>query len=129
MPHLTLSPFDDSAQTRLERMGITDTNGKPNSEIMPVFSGIFSAHFYEHAMDCYDNPDVVSSIAAKLSASSNSHGYKQRFVFLCLQYDAIRLPIPDPVWWIAGNADVVSEFMDAFTAHLCELASSKGADP
>ena len=129
MPIPNLDPFDDSAPTRLARMGVTDTLGKPNSEILPVFAGIFSALFYEQSMDCYNNPAVVSSIATSLSAMNDRCGYEQMFVFLCLQYDAIHIPIPDPVWWIAGNTEVVREFMTIFAVRLCELASEKGADP
>jgi hypothetical protein len=121
----SLDPFDDSASTRLARMGLTDFNGKPNTKALPVFAGIFSALFYEHSMDCYDNPAVISSIAMSLAALKDRQGYEQMFVFLCLQYDAIRIPIPDPVWWIAGNSDVVREFMGIFTARLCELAAEK----
>jgi len=123
-----LDPFDDSAPTRLARMGITDAHGKANSETLPVFAGIFSAHFYERAMDFYANPTVAESIAMSLSALSDRRGYEQMFVFLCLQYDAMQEPIPDPAWWIAGCTDVVREFMEIFTVRLCELAA-KAADP
>ena len=129
MPTLNIDPFGDSATTRLERMGITDACGKPNSEILPVFAGIFSALFYEQSMDCYSDPTVITSIANSLSALNDRQGYEQMFVFLCLQYDAIHLPIPDPIWWIAGNTEVVREFMCHFAIRLCVLASEKEADP
>ena len=124
-----LDPFDDSAPTRLARMGITDAHGNPNSDTLPVFAGIYSAHFYEQSMDCYGNPDVVSTIATSLSTLNDRQGYEQMYVFLCLQYDAMQVPIPDPVWWIAGCTDVVREFMTAFTMRLRELTDAKGADP
>jgi len=47
----SLDPFDDSASTRLVRIGLTDFNGKPNTKTLSVFAGIFSALIYEHSMD------------------------------------------------------------------------------
>ena len=124
-----LDPFDDSAPARLARMGIATPDGKPNTATFPVFAGIFSAHFYEQSLDCYGNPAIVSSVAISLSALIERGEYEQMFMFLCLQYDAMLQPIPDPVWWIAGNAEVVREFMEIFTVRLCELVAGKEADP
>jgi hypothetical protein len=129
MPTHPLDPFDDSAQTRLARMGITDIQGNPNNEILPVYAGIYSTLFYEQAMDCYANPTTMTSITTSLLELREIREYEHMFVFLCLQYDAIHIPIPDPVWWIAGNADIVREFMDAFTTRLCELVAESEGDP
>jgi len=128
MPTHPLDPFAPTAPTRLTRMRLTTPDNKPNPHTMPVFAGIFSAIFYEQAMDLYGNPTVTTSIATSLLELRDQRKYEQMFVFLCLQYDAMHIPIPDPVWWIAGNSDVVREFMDAFTTRLCELVAESEGD-
>ena len=48
---------------------------------------------------------------------------KRLFLLLSLQYDAMRKPMPEPVWWLAGDMAVLSAFTLGFSAYLMELAA------
>jgi hypothetical protein len=44
------------------------------------------------------------------------------YLYISLQYDRMRKPLPDPVWWLAGNPDAVQTFTRHFAAKLEYLA-------
>ena len=93
------SPFDDSAADRLRRMGLTDENGNPDRDAIAVCGCVFES-------------------------AENAAG-KQKFLLVCLQYDAIYRTLPDPVWWISGNPAAAELFAEGFTAHLKQLDQDK----
>ena len=92
------SPFDGSAGDRLRRMGLADANG---------------------------NPEDVRELISGLSESAEDAAEKQKFLLVCLQYDAIYRSLPDPVWWISGNPIAAELFAEGFITHLKQLNQDK----
>ena len=43
------------------------------------------------------------------------------FLLLSLQYDTLRKPLPDPVWWLAGYPPALAQFSLGFAAYLSQL--------
>ena len=50
---------------------------------------------------------------------------EQRFLLMCLQYDAIYRALPEPVWWISGAHDLAELFYSGFLSHLRRLAEKE----
>ena len=96
-PH---SPFDSGAIDRLRRMDLLTADGQADRDAMLIFSHIF---------------------AGQLFAASEQASPHQKFLLICLQYDAMFRDLPDPIWWISGNPTLSELFADGFLAHLRQL--------
>ena len=48
-------------------------------------------------------------------------GHQRIFLLLSLQYDALRKPLPDPLWWLAGHPPALEQFSLGFAAYLSQL--------
>ena len=119
------SPFDDSAADRLRRMGLTDDKGNPDRDAIAVCSHIFAGQFFDDLCDYFESYEDVRELISGLSEQSESAAGKQKFLLVCLQYDAIYRTLPDPVWWISGNPAAAELFAEGFTAHLKQLDQNK----
>ena len=48
------------------------------------------------------------------------------YLLLSIQYDCIRKPLPDPIWWLAGHTAAVREFMTSFMDRYKRLMTNAG---
>lgn len=119
------SPFDDSAADRLRRMGMTDENGKPDRDAIAVCGYVFAGQFFDDLCDYFESYEDVRELISNLSESAENAAGKQKFLLVCLQYDAVYRTLPDPVWWISGNPAAAELFAEGFTAHLKQLDQDK----
>ena len=119
------SPFDDSAADRLRRMGLTDGNGKPDRDAITVCSCVFADQFFDDLCDYFESYEDVQELISNLSESAENAAGKQKFLLVCLQYDAIYRTLPDPVWWISGSPAAAELFAEGFIAHLRQLDQNK----
>lgn len=120
------SPFDDSAIERLRRMGLATTDGQADMTAMNIFSRIFAGQFFDDLCDyCQDYKDVSDRMAQLFHAAERAVP-KQKFLLICLQYDAMLRTLPDPVWWISGTPDFAELFAEGFISHLKRLEQTTG---
>lgn len=119
------SPFDGSASDRLRRMGLADANGNPDRDAIAVCSCIFSGQFFDDLCDYFESYEDVRGLISGLSESAEEAAGKQKFLLVCLQYDAIYRSLPDPVWWISGDPAAAELFAEGFIARLKQLDQSK----
>ncbi len=115
------SPFDDSAADRLRRMGLTDEAGRPDQDALAICSRIFAGQFFDDLCDYFESYEDVRELISSISEQSESAEGKQKFLLVCLQYDAIYRTLPDPVWWISGNPAAAELFAEGFLARLKQL--------
>lgn len=115
------SPFDDSAADRLRRMGLTDEAGNPDRDALAICSRVFAGQFFDDLCDYFESYEDVRELISGLSESAEDAEGKQKFLLMCLQYDAIYRTLPDPVWWISGNPAAAELFAEGFLAHLKRL--------
>lgn len=119
------SPFDGSAGDRLRRMGLADADGNPDRDAIAVCSYIFAGQFFDDLCDYFESYEDVRELISGLSESTEEDAGKQKFLLVCLQYDAIYRTLPDPVWWISGNSIAAELFAEGFIAHLKQLDYEK----
>ena len=119
------NPFDGSADDRLRRMGLTDANGKPDRDAIVVCSHIFVGQFFDDLCDYFESYEDIRELISSLAESSERAAGKQKFLLVCLQYDAIYCNLPDPVWWISGNPAAAELFAEGFISHLKQLSQNK----
>ena len=83
-------------------MGIVKRDGEINVENMRLFTRIYAAQFYYNLCDSYAK-STVGTVLASFDELSGRKDYKGIYLFLSLQYDQLRKPLPDPVWWLMGS--------------------------
>ena len=49
---------------------------------------------------------------------------RQKFLLICLQYDALSQPLPNPIWWISGDSELAGDFAERFICHLKKLSDA-----
>jgi len=118
----TRSPFDSAAIGRLRRMGLALADGSVERDAMTVFCRVFAGQFYDDLRDYHrDDPEAVSAALAALANGVENGDPHGKFLMICLQYDSIYRPLPDPVWWLSGSPAFAGAFADGFLAHLKRL--------
>ncbi len=116
------SPFDDSAGVRLRRMRLLQEDGAPDRKRVSVLGEVFAGQFFDDLYDFRQDAEAAGKSLGNFLKEAEGATAKYRFLLVCLQYDAIRRPLPDPVWWLSGNAQLADLFSTSFVAHLRELA-------
>lgn len=115
-------PFDSSASARLERMGILRPDGQVNVETMRTFVQSFAGLFFDDLCAFYSDQDDLSSVMDAFSELAARKDCQNIYLLISLQYDTIRKPLPDPIWWLAGCAPALSLFCLGFVERLLALA-------
>lgn len=111
-------PFDGSANARLRRMGLLTGAGEVDEAAMEAFTHVYAASL----CDAFEDPRELSRTLAAFRELAERQEPKSIFLLISLQYDTLRKPLPDPVWWLAGNVPAVSRFSLGFAAYLLRLA-------
>ena len=114
-------PFDSSTGARLERMGILRPDGEVNVEVMRAFVQIFGGLFFDDLCDFSSDQGEVSAVTAAFSELAARKDCQNIYLLISLQYDTIRKPLPDPIWWLAGCAPALSLFCLGFVERLLEF--------
>jgi len=127
--YLTLhipDPFDASVQARLIHMDILDESGCINESAMSAMAGIFSGLFFDDLCDFYQNTKELWSIYQIFAELYEKKDHQHLYLFLSIQYDNMRKPLPDPVWFLAGNDAAVKTFMLQFMERYRKLMAADG---
>lgn len=120
------TPFDDSAPRRLQRMGLLTAEGIPNQEALAAIERLYAGLFYDALCDASDDVDNIIAVCSGISERIESGNPKQSFLKICLAYDTISHPIPEPVWWMAGNMELIAHFSVGFVKQLTDLLQEVG---
>lgn len=118
-------PFDSSTSARLERMGILLSDGDVNVEVMRAFVQIFGGLFFDDLCDFYSDQEELSTVTTAFSELAARKDWQNVYLLISLQYDTIRKPLPDPVWWLAGCAPALSLFCLGVVERLLELTENQ----
>lgn len=115
------SPFDDSARGRLRRMGLLLEDGSANREALTVMAQVYAGQYFDDVCASHQDMEILREQLRRYVAGAEMAAPKQRFLLLCLQYDAFYRPIPDPVWWMSGSEVLTDQFSQMFVACLRKL--------
>ena len=122
-PH---DPFDDSAPERLRRMGLLTAEGKPDYDALAVISRLYAGLFYDDLLDFYSDMTSVNHVCRELMERIGAEDPRLPFLSICSAYDAIYHTLPEPVWWMAGDLELVNQFSHGFLRRLSEFSEESG---
>lgn len=114
-------PFDSSTTARLKRMGILRPDGEANVETMKVLVHVFAGLFFDDLCDFYSDQEQLAAVTAAFSELAERKDCQNIYLLISLQYDTVRKPLPDPIWWLAGCAPALSLFCLGFVERLLSL--------
>lgn len=114
-------PFDDSVEMRQRRMGLLLPEGGINQKALETIASVYSGLLFDCLCDNSIGVEQVFQICNNLINLKDCGETRRIFLAICIQYDAAILPLPDPMWWIAGNDEMVAIYVRAFLQHLAEL--------
>lgn len=114
-------PFDDSAKARQTRMGLLKSDGSPDQAAVAVIARVYAGLMFDDL--CESSPDMerVYAICDRFEEMRINGDAKKTLLFICLQYDGMLQPLPEPVWWIVGSPALVELFCEGFTTRLREF--------
>ena len=112
------SPFDAAAAERHRRMGLVDGDGKANVQAIKIIARAHAGMFFDERCEHSDSEGGVLLTITRLSKMRETAQPWQVFITICIAYDEMRLPLPDLIWWISGNMELVSLFVGAFVDSL-----------
>lgn len=115
-----ISPFDDAAAARLRRMGLLEADGKGNRDAVSALARLSAGLFFDALCDTYAETATVLRIGRELTSTGTAAEPRRAFLRLCAEYDAMRRPIPEPLWWISGSEILVPPFMEGFLRNLAD---------
>lgn len=118
------NPFDDGAEARLHRMGLLTIDGNADESSMNALSRAYSGLLFDDLCDFCQTPSDVLEILQKFYKGAERAEARQKFLLLCLQYDALSQPLPNPIWWISGDPELAGDFADRFICHLKKLSDA-----
>jgi hypothetical protein len=116
------NPFDESAEARLINMGVIGIDGEISQQVISVFADVFSGLFFDDLCDFCDDPGDIAKYCGILNDLFAEGDSRRVYLVLSVLYDRMGKPLPDPVWWLAGNAAAVDTFVLHFVPGLRRLA-------
>ena len=118
------NPFDGGAEERLKRMDLLKADGEANKTTLLTLSAVFAGLLFDELCDFYQDYSMVKDDLGQLFSAAETADARQKFLLICLQYDALGQALPNPIWWISGAPEIAGAFADHFIRHLKKLNGS-----
>ena len=122
---MTPGPFDDSAKARQTRMGLLQSDGKADQDAVAILSRVYAGLLFDDL--CESSPDMerVYAVCDRMAELLAQGSAKKALLYICLQYDGLLRPLPEPIWWIVGNPALVEPFCEGFIRRLSEFKAEE----
>lgn len=112
------SPFDDCAVSRQKRMGVLTSEGKADLNTIHTLAHVYAALFFDRLCDSNADMEMCVSICEALTKMLQTGNTRQLLLSICVQYDALLMALPEPIWWSVGNQEVIAPYVKEFVRQL-----------
>ena len=116
-------PFDDSARVRQIRMGLLNADGKPEEDAITILARVYAGLLFDDLCETLPDIEQVYAVCDRFSSLRSEGDARKTLLYICIQYDGMLRPLPEPIWWIVGNPALVKPFCEGFVRRLCEFRS------
>lgn len=107
-------------------MGLLTADGAPNQDALTVAARLYAGLFYDALCDFYGDMKNVDAVCHDLMERADTADPRLPFLAICSAYDAVYLALPEPVWWMAGELNLVTQFTVGFIGCLAEFTGESG---
>ena len=105
-------------------MGLLRIDGSVDEATLGALSRAYSGLLFDDLCDTCQNSCEITEILRRLYEAAEQAEPRQKFLLLCLQYDALSQPLPNPIWWISGDSELAGDFAERFICHLKKLSKA-----
>lgn len=112
------SPFDASSLSRQKRMGVLASEGKADLNTIHTLAHVYAALFFDRLCDFNADMEMCVSICEALTKLLQTGNTRQLLLSICVQYDALLMALPEPIWWSVGNQEVITPYVKEFVKQL-----------
>ena len=95
-----------------------------NHTALTALSKVYAGLLFDELCDFYQDYSMVRDDLGQLFSAATDADARQKFLLICLQYDALGQALPNPIWWISGSPDLAELFSDNYIQHLRLLCNS-----
>lgn len=121
------TPFDDCAMDKLRRMSLLTEDYSANEPVIVAIANLYAGLFFDHLCDNNESYRDVVAVCRSLTEKAQSSNVRQTLLQISMEYDAMKLQLPEPIWWISGNPKALKPFIKAFAERLAELLLMEGS--
>ena len=98
--------------------------GNVDEATLDALSRAYSGLLFDDLCDTCQNSCEITEILRRLYEAAEQAEPRQKFLLICLQYDALSQPLPNPIWWISGDSELAGDFAERFICHLKKLSDA-----
>ena len=109
-----IGPFDHSASDLHYQMGLLTSNHTVDTTAINAFCHVQVALFLKDLLGYYGDSKRVQTICSSLVKRCKLLNLHDTMLNLCIEYDSMRRPLPDAIWWIAGSDLLLQPFLTEF---------------
>lgn len=99
-------------------------DGSVDEATLNALSRAYSGLLFDDLCDTCQNSCEITEILRRLYEAAEQAEPRQKFLLICLQYDALSQPLPNPIWWISGDSELAGDFAERFICHLKKLSDA-----
>lgn len=96
-------------------MGLLSDDGNTEIAALSSLGRAFAGLMFDDPCDsCQDYSSVQTELQRLFDAADHAEP-RQRFLWVCLQYDRLFQVLPDPIWRISGTLSLAGDFAVLYT--------------
>ena len=100
-------------------------NGRADADAVSALARVYAGLMFDDL--CEMSPDIerVNAICDHFDALLAEGDVRKALLYICIQYDGMLRPLPEPIWWIVGNPALVEPFVEGFVRRLSEFRAEE----
>ena len=110
-----------AATERQQHMGLLRKDGTVDKSAIRTIAKALAGMMFDDLCEYADRDGGMLSTIARLTQLRERTSPRDLFLAICMVYDEMRRPLPDLIWWIAGNDEIVPIFVDSFVQSLSQI--------
>ena len=114
-------PFDGSAHARQIRMGLLNSLGVPDQDVIAVLSRVHAAMFYDKLWDIFEDGEQVFYYCQQITELQQEQDFHVALLSICSIYETLGIQIPDAVEWFTDYPDLSASYVPGFVRRIVEF--------
>lgn len=114
-------PFDGSVHARQIRMGLLNSLGVPDQDVIAVLSRVYAAIFYDYLWDTLGDGEQVSLYCKQIGNLQKEEDFRYVFHIILSLYESLCIPLPEPAERMMECPNLEASFAAGFIRRIDEF--------